>query len=73
VVPNIPPDLLHRLATTVGVSEAELLEEAEDLARRFRDARAITHDARMRLVADDLGISVNELEAECAAMEMGTG
>jgi hypothetical protein len=70
VVPIIPPGMIRRLATTVGVSEAELLEEAEDLARRCRDAGAVTHEARMRLVADDLGISVEELEADVAAMEV---
>ena len=70
MAPIIPPDLLRRLAATAGVSEAELLEEAGDLARRFRDAGAVTHEGRLRLVADDLGISVQELEADIAAMEV---
>lgn len=71
--PAYPADLLRRLARESGVSEAEIVAEADALARRFADARATTPGARLQLVADDRGISIEDLESELASMGVAIG
>lgn len=71
--PAYPADLLRRLARESGVSEAEIVAEADALARRFADAGATTPGARLQLVADDRGISIEDLESELASMGVAIG
>lgn len=66
--PAIPQDLIERLAEACGATVAELLAEAEMIARRCRQAGAITHAAQLQFLADDCGIAVADLEAELAGL-----
>ncbi|MGI8403356.1 MAG: hypothetical protein ACR2OE_01055 [Thermomicrobiales bacterium] len=71
--PAYPADLLRRLARESGVSEAEIVAKADALVRRFADAGAASPRARLQLVADDLGISIEDLESELASMGVAIG
>jgi hypothetical protein len=71
--PAYPVDLIRRLARESGVSEAEIVAEADALVRRFADAGATTPGARLQLVADDRGISIEDLESELASMGVAIG
>ena len=55
---------LRRHAAALGVPVAELRAEAEEVARRCRAAGASTLDACVALVAQDLGLTPEELRAE---------
>ncbi len=71
--PAYPVDLIRRLARESGVSEAEIVAKADALVRRFADAGATTPGAQLLLVADDRGISIEDLESELASMDVAIG
>jgi hypothetical protein len=58
-------------ARKMDLEPSELLTEYQDLIRRCQDAGAVTREEQLALVADELGVSVEELEAELAMMEAG--
>jgi DNA-binding phage protein len=62
---------LTEAAHEMNVDPAELLAEYEHVTRRCREAGAVTREAQLALVADELGVSVEELEIELASMEAG--
>jgi hypothetical protein len=66
----VDPRLVTRLAHDLGVTEQELIAEAEELVQRFREAGAVTWEAQVQLVADDCGIPVEDLHEELASMEV---
>jgi hypothetical protein len=70
ILPACPPELVEQLAREVACSKAELIAEAEALATRFARAGAVTWEAQLRIVAEDRGIPVAELQAEIEQVEM---
>ncbi|MGC4192902.1 MAG: hypothetical protein QM589_17290 [Thermomicrobiales bacterium] len=57
-----------RVACILGLDAAELLMEAEDLARQFRQHGITTREEQLRFVAEEAGCPVEELERELAAI-----
>jgi DNA-binding phage protein len=62
---------LTETARELNVNPAELLAEYQRVIQRFRAVGAVTRVTQLAIVADELGISVEELEAEVAAIEAG--
>ena len=60
--------LLTDLARRYDLSEKEILAEAEYLTEQYRQRGLVTTDQIMAYVADDLGITVDELLAELRAI-----
>lgn len=59
---------LTEVAHELNVAPAELLAEYQHVARRCREAGAVTREAQIAVMAEELGLSVEEIEAELAAM-----
>jgi len=55
---------VRRQAARLGVSEAELRHEAEEVERICRLAGAVTEDERIAAIAADLGVTPDELRRE---------
>jgi hypothetical protein len=72
IMPACPPELVAQLAREAGCTEAELIAEAEALATRFARAGATTWEAQLRIVAEDRGIPVAEIQAEIEQLEIDT-
>jgi len=60
---------VSRVASILGIDEAELLAEAEDLVRQFRRHGITTREGQLRFVADEAGCPVDELARDLAAIE----
>ena len=58
-----------RVARILGIDEAELLAEAEELARQFRRHGITTREAQLRFVADEAGCPVEEFARDLAEIE----
>jgi hypothetical protein len=58
---GVTPELVARLAADAGVSEAELLADAQEIAQLFHDHQAVTVDQRITVLANWLGIPVDEV------------
>jgi hypothetical protein len=65
-----PAELVAKLAQEAGCTEAELIDEAERLIAKFAKAGATTWEAQLRIVAEDRGIPVAELQAEIDLMKV---
>lgn len=59
-------DLARRLAEVTGTSEGELIAEAERIAQTCHEQRITSTAGMVQYVATELGIVVEELEAEMA-------
>jgi hypothetical protein len=57
------------VARILGIDEAELLAEAEELARQFRRHGITTREAQLRFVADEAGCPVEEFARDLAEIE----
>ena len=58
-----------RVAHILDIDEAELLAEAEELARQFRHHGITTREGQLQFVADEHGCTIAELERELAEIE----
>jgi hypothetical protein len=57
---GVTPELVARLAADAGVSEAELLADAQEIAQLFHDHRAVTIEQRITVLADHHDITIEE-------------
>lgn len=58
-----------RVAHILDIDEAELLAEAEELARQFRHHGITTREAQLQFVADEADCTVEELARDLASIE----
>ena len=58
-----------RVARILGIDEAELQAEAEELASQFRRHGITTREGQLLFVADEAGCPVEELARDLAAIE----
>ncbi len=58
-----------RIAQQLGFDSDELVADADRLTAQFRAAGATTDDQRLRLVAADLNITVDDLRRELHDLE----
>lgn len=63
--------LIEDTARELGIDPADLREETERVMRTCAIAGARTREAQLVVVAEEMGVSVEELEAELASMETG--
>jgi DNA-binding phage protein len=62
---------LTETARELNIDPAELLAEYQRVIQRCQAAGAVTREAQIVIVADELGISVEELEGDLARIEAG--
>lgn len=62
-------EAILRIAQQLGLDPDELVADADRLTAQFRAAGATTEDQRLRLVAADLGIAVDDLRRELHNLE----
>ncbi|MGC4105366.1 MAG: hypothetical protein QM753_03280 [Thermomicrobiales bacterium] len=58
-----------RVAHILDIDEAELLAEAEELARQFQRHGITTREGQLQFVADEAGCPVEELKRDLAEIE----
>ncbi|MGB3330356.1 MAG: hypothetical protein WBA46_15455 [Thermomicrobiales bacterium] len=58
-----------RVARSLEIDEAELVAEAENLARQFQRHGITTREGQLRFVAKEAGCPVEDLERELATIE----
>jgi hypothetical protein len=60
--------LAERIGEEVGFTAEEVLREAQSLTRRWQELGAYTHEAQCAHLAVELGLSIDEVHAELAAI-----
>jgi hypothetical protein len=63
---------VRRMAAQIGVAEAELRHEAEEVERVCRVAGAVTAEERVAAVAAAIGVTVDELRQELEQVRLET-
>jgi hypothetical protein len=67
---RVSKELIAQLAADIGCTPEELLAEAEEIARQFQEAGAVTWEQQVAIVARQHNITADEVMVDLAAMGM---